>query len=93
MKGNILMLNHMKMLTGGQTPFALSGRMQNMHLTVVEQQLPTDDTHTHMKHVWAVLKENHSMTYKVNAHKVGLSAANVFSILTKHLGKRQDHAK
>jgi hypothetical protein len=29
----------------------------------------------------------------VNAHKVGLSAANVFSILTKHLGKRQDHAK
>jgi hypothetical protein len=46
-----------------------------------------------MKHVYVVLEENHSMTCKVTTAEVWISAASVFSSLTKHLGKRNVHAK
>jgi hypothetical protein len=81
------MLHNENHFAGGQTLFVSSGRVQKMHLTVVQQQLPTDETH--VMPVFTVLKENYSMTRKVIRAEVGISAASVFSILTKHLGERK----
>jgi hypothetical protein len=74
------------------TLFVLSGRMQKCTSQWCNSN-HQQTRHTHMKHVYVVLKENHTMTCEETAILVWISAASVFSSLTKHPGKRNIHAK
>lgn len=80
-KSKVLILYHTKMLAGGQTLFVLSGRMQKCTSQWCNSN-HQQTRHTHLKHVYVVLEENHTMTCKVTAIEVWISAASVFSSLT-----------